>query len=201
MLNKVKENTDWKSKYQDVLNDIEARELEWTEIEELLRKTIGRLSIAGRGADERLDKQLRLIQTLSREKRDEKLATALDQLSEIVASLEDTTNTDVKQRRSDPIMLMLELLQNIHFSAAQRGQLKSICSELLVSVANGHDRDSVSVYIQKLSSLINENFDNLDSDSKSARIVLQLLDLLDLGEPRGEQIREQFRGTSEFREQ
>jgi diguanylate cyclase len=201
MLNKVQESTDWKSKYQDVLNDIEARELEWTEIEALLRKTIGRLSIAGRGADQRLDKQLRLIQKLSREKRDEKLATALEQLSEIVTSLEDTTNTDVKQRRSDPIMLMLELLQNIHFNAAQRGQLKLICSELLVSVAKGHDRDSISVYIQKLSVLINENFDNLDSDSKSVRIVLQLLDLLDLGDPGGEQIREQFRDTTEFREQ
>lgn len=184
-----------------MLDDLEARELEWTQIEELLRKTIGRLSIAGRGVDERLDKQLRIIQSLSLEKRDQKLGAALATLSEILASLEDTQIGGARQRRSDPIMLMLELLQNIHFSATQRGQLKTICSELLVSVANGHDRDSVSVYIQKLSSLINENFDNLDSDSKSARIVLQLLDLLDLGEPRGEQIREQFRGTSEFREQ
>jgi diguanylate cyclase len=201
MLHNIQQNTDWKSKYQDVLDDLEARELEWTQIEELLRKTIGRLSIAGRGLDERLDKQLRIIQALSREKLDQKLAAALSKLSEILASLEDTQIGDAKQRRSDPIMLMLELLQNIHFSATQRGQLKAICSELLVSVANGHDRDSVSVYIQKLSSLINENFDNIDSDSKSARIVLQLLDLLDLGEPQGEQIREQFRGTREFREQ
>ena len=182
-LHNIQQNTDWKSKYQDVLDDLEARELEWTQIEELLRKTIGRLSIAGRGVYERLDKQLRIIQSLSREKRDQKLGAALGTLSEILESLEDTQIGGTKQRRSDPIMLMLELLQNIHFSATQRGQLKTICSELLVSVANGHDRDSVSVYIQKLSSLINENFDNLDSDSKSARIVLQLLDLLDLGEP------------------
>jgi diguanylate cyclase len=201
MLHNIQQNTDWKSKYQDVLDDLGARELEWTQIEELLRKTIGRLSIAGRGVDERLDKQLRVIQTLSREKLDQKLASALGKLSEILASLEDTQIGNAKQRRSDPIMLMLELLQNIHFNATQRGQLKAICSELLVSVANGHDRDSVSVYIQKLSSLINENFDNIDSNSKSARIVLQLLDLLDLGEPQGEQIREQFRGTREFREQ
>jgi diguanylate cyclase len=201
MLHKVEENTDWKSKYQDVLNDLEARELEWTEIEDLLRKTIGRLTIAGRGVDDRLDKQLRVIQQCSREKLDDKLALALTRLSEVIASLEDTQIGGVKQRRSDPIMLMLELLQNIHFNATQRGQLKQICSELLVSVANGHDRDSVSVYIQKLSVLINENFDNLDSDSKSSRIVLQLLSLLDLGEPRGEQILEQFRDTQEFREQ
>ena len=201
MLHKVKENTDWKSKYQDVLDDIEARELEWTNIEDLLRKTIGRLSIAGRGLDDRLDKQLRVIQQCSREKLDEKLAQALTKLSEVIASLEDTQIGGVKQRRSDPIMLMLELLQNIHFNATQRGQLKQICSELLVSVANGHDRDSVSVYIQKLSVLINENFDNLDTDSKSAKIVIRLLSLLDFGEPQGEQIREQFRDTREFREQ
>ena len=60
-LHNIQQNTDWKSKYQDVLDDLEARELEWTQIEELLRKTIGRLSIAGRGVDERLDKQLRII--------------------------------------------------------------------------------------------------------------------------------------------
>ena len=201
MLHKVEESTDWKSKYQDVIEDLEARELGWTKIEDLLRKTIGRLSIAGRGLDDRLDKQLRVIQQCSREKLDDKLAQALAKLSEVITSLEDTQIGGVKQRRSDPIMLMLELLQNIHFNATQRRQLKKICSELLVSVANGHDRNSVSVYIQKLSVLINENFDNLDSDSKSARIVLQLLSLLDLGEPRGEQIREQFRDTQEFREQ
>ena len=39
MLHNIQQNTDWKSKYQDVLDDLEARELEWTQIEELLRKT------------------------------------------------------------------------------------------------------------------------------------------------------------------
>jgi diguanylate cyclase len=200
MLNKLEENTDWKSKYQDVLDDLEVREREWMQIEELLRKTIGRLSIAGRGLNTRLDTHLRLIQTLSREKRDEKLAEALAQLADIVAAL-DAPQAGKKPRRSDPIMLMLELLQNIHFNAPQRGQLRDICSELLISVANGHDRDSVSVYIQKLSLLINENFDNLDSNGKSAKIVLQLLELLDLGEPQVETIRQQFSDSTEFREQ
>ena len=199
MLHKLEENTDWKSKYQDAVKDIEARELEWEKIEGLLRKTIGRLSIAGRGLDARLDKQLRLIQDLSREKRDQKLAEALRTLSDIVASLDEPQSGD-KQRRSDPIMLMLELLQNIHFDAKQRGQLKSICSELLISVANGHDRDSISVYIQKLSALINENFDNLDVDSNSAKIVFQLLDLLDLEPSRNDKIHDLFEDTREFRE-
>lgn len=46
LLHKVEENTDWQSKYQAVLNDLEAHELEWTKIEKLPRKTIGRLSDA-----------------------------------------------------------------------------------------------------------------------------------------------------------
>ena len=84
------------------------------------------------GLDSRLDKQLRIIQELPREIRDEKLAAALTHLSDVVASLEDTQTGGKKQRRSDPIMLMLELLPNIHFDAAQRRQLKEICSELSV---------------------------------------------------------------------
>ena len=200
MLHKVEENTDWRSKYQDTLRDLEARELEWEKIEALLRKTIGRLSIAGRGLDEQLDKHLRLIQELSREKRDEKLADALTRLSDIVAALDDP-RPNPAARRSDPIMLMLELLQNIHFDAVQRNQLKEICSELLISVANGHDRDSVSVYIQKLSALINENFDNLGEDTKTARILSRLLDLLNLDAPASARIRTQLDGIREFREQ
>ncbi|MDH3390039.1 MAG: hypothetical protein OEN02_19300, partial [Gammaproteobacteria bacterium] len=200
MLHKVQENTDWRSKYQDAIKDLEARELEWEQIEALLRKTIGRLSIAGRGLDTHLDQQLRVIQDLSREKRNEKLAEALNKLSEIVASLEDPQAVN-KPRRSDPIMLMLELLQNIHFDAAQRGQLKEICSELLISVANGHDRDSVSVYIQKLSALINENFDNLDQDDRTSKILFRLLDMLALDESRDKEVRAQLENIREFRDQ
>ena len=136
MLHKLEENTDWKSKYQDVVEDLEIRGREWEKIETLLRKTIGRPSIAGRGLDSRLDKQLRIIQELSREERNEKLAAALTRLSDVIASLEDTQIGGKKQRRADPIMLMLELLQNIYFDTSQRDQLKEIRSELLKSVAN-----------------------------------------------------------------
>jgi len=200
MLHKVEENTDWRSKYQDTLDQLEAREVEWEQIESLLRKAIGRLSIAGRGFDERLDKHLFLIQELSREKRDEKLAGALEKLSGAVAAFDDT-QTNRKSRRSDPIMLMLELLQNIHFDATQRDQLKEICSELLISVASGHDRDSISVYIQKLSALINENFDNLGDDTKTVKILFRLLDLLLLDETSSSNMRAQLGDIKEFRDQ
>ena len=146
MLDKVEQNNDWKSKYQVALADLEERQHEWMKIEDLLRKAIARLSIAGQGLDPRLDKHLRIIQDLSRDKRDEKLAEALGKLSSVITALDDTQPN--KQRRSDPIMLMLELLQGIHFNKTQRQQLREICSELLKSVANGQDREMVSRYIK-----------------------------------------------------
>ncbi len=197
MLHKVDQDSDWKSKYQQALEALDEREREFCEIEALLRKTVGRLSIAGRGLDARLDEQLSIIQRLTREKRDDKLRMALDELSAVIASLDDPEPGD-KNRRSDPLMVMLELLQNIHFSASQRGELREICAELLKSVARGQDRDSISVYVQRLATLINQNFDQVDANSNTAEVVLRLLDLLHLDDSSDQQIRERFGEISEL---
>ncbi len=179
MLNEAEQTTDWKSKYQAALDDLDTREREWTRIEELLRKAIGRLTIAGRGIDADLDQQLRLIQELSREKRDARLADALESLSRIITALDVTRGSNLS-RRSDPILLLLELLQNIHFDKAQRAQLREICSELLKSVAGGQERDQISVYIQRLAELINQNFDHPSAKTDALQIVTRLLGLLEL---------------------
>ena len=154
MLNEAEQNTDWKSKYQATLDELDAREREWTEVEDLLRKTIARLSVAGRGIDTRLDKQLRLVHDLTREKRNAQLADARAALSEVMTALDESRGGSLS-RRSDPILLMLELLQSIHFDKAQRAQLREICSELLKSVASGQDRERISLYISQLAALIN----------------------------------------------
>ncbi len=199
MLDPVPQTNDWKSKYQAAHDALEAREREWAEVEQLLRKAIGRLSIAGRGLDTRLDAQLELIRELSREKRDEKLAQALEALAEIITTLDDPQYAS-KQRRSDPIMFLLELLHGIHFDKSQRLQLREICSDLLKSVAQGQDRDVITGYIHRLAALINENFDNLEVTSNSSKIVFQLLDLLDLDAERRDGIHALLQQADEFRE-
>lgn len=199
MLDPVPQTNDWKSKYQAALEQLESRESEWAQVEQLLRKTIGRLSIASRGLDARLDAQLELIRELSREKRDEKLARALEALSEIITTLDDPQYAS-KQRRSDPIMFLLELLHGIHFDKSQRQHLREICSDLLKSVAQDHDRDVITGYIHQLAALINENFDNLEVTSNSSKIVFQLLDLLDLDAARRNGIHTLLQQADEFRE-
>lgn len=199
MLNKVEQHTDWKSKYQATLDDLEAREREWIQIETLLRETIARLTQAGCGVDAKLDRQLRLIRDLSQERRNEKLEQALAVLADIIASLEHDQSASLP-RRSDPILLMLELLQSIHFDKAQRAQLRRICSELLKSVASGQDHAQVSLYIGELAGLINENFDHPSAHTSAVQIVLQLLDLLQLDQAERDSIRGRFGDNEEVEE-
>ncbi len=200
MLKLVEQNNGWEAKYQAALRELESRESQWQEIEALLRKAIGRLTTAPRGLDADLDKQLQVIQKLSREKRDEKLGQALEKLAQIIGSL-DKPRSSEKQRRSDPVLLMLELLQGIHFDAAQRLRLKSICSDLLKAVARGQERQRISGFVRQLSLLINENFDHIKRSHNTSEIIFQLIELLDFDDVRQAQFKHSFSDTRDFQQQ
>lgn len=200
MLKLVEQNNGWEAKYQAAIRELEVREIQWQEIEALLRKTVGRLTTASLGLDARLDSQLQIIQKLNREKRDEKLGQALEKLANIIASM-DKPRVSEKQRRSDPVLLMLELLQGIHFDAAQRLQLRTICSDLLKAVAKGQDRQRISGFIKQLSLLINENFGQIKSSQNTSEIVFQLIELLDFDEIRQAQFKHSFSDIRKFQEQ
>ena len=188
----MKQNTDWKAKYQGTIKELDARESEWRSLEKILRKAITRLSIAGRGLDKKLDQQLELIQTLSREKQDQNLSGALETLSQIVSALEHGGSGTHKKQRSDPVLLLLELLQKIQFSGSQRADLKLICSDLLKAIARGQDRDTMAGYITRLAGLINENFDSNEAQEYSAEIVFQLIRLIDIDEAGQQKIENEF---------
>jgi len=95
----LRQNTDWKAKYQGAIKELDAKQSEWHSREKILRKAVARLSIAGRGLDKKLDKRLELIQSLSQDKQDQKLSNALEGLSQVVTSLKNSSKTfDEKQR-------------------------------------------------------------------------------------------------------
>ena len=188
----LKQNTDWKSKYQSSIKELDAKESEWLSLEGILRKAVARLCIAGRGLDKKLDQQLELIQSYSREKQNRKLSEALESLSQIVSVLEDKNQASDKKQRADPVLLLLELLQKIQFSDSQRAELKLICSDLLKAVARGQDRDVLAGYATRLAVLINENFDNRDAQVYSADIVFQLIRLMNIEDQGREEIAQKF---------
>jgi diguanylate cyclase len=54
----VPDTPDWKQKYRDSLLEIEAEEQRWRQVEQALRRLVGRLCAAGMGVDPQLDDEL-----------------------------------------------------------------------------------------------------------------------------------------------
>jgi diguanylate cyclase len=75
----VSDTADWKQKYRDSLLEMEAEEKRWREIEQLLRRLIGRLCAAGMGVDRQLDDELAAIAAANRRSAD---ATELERLAQ-----------------------------------------------------------------------------------------------------------------------
>jgi len=77
----MSETADWKQKYRDSLREMEAEEKRWREVEQVLRRLIGRLCAAGMGLDPHLDDELTALAAANRRNADalllEKLAESL----------------------------------------------------------------------------------------------------------------------------
>jgi diguanylate cyclase len=77
----LSEITDWKLKYRDSLLEMEAEEKRWREVEQILRRLIGRLCAAGMGVDRQLDDELQGLAAANRRNADaaelERLAASL----------------------------------------------------------------------------------------------------------------------------
>lgn len=80
---------DWKTKYFDSLKQLEDKESTWNDLENLLRKAISRLAISAKGIDKRLDRVLKSIQTNARKKKDIALNADLEELSSVLAKIDD----------------------------------------------------------------------------------------------------------------
>jgi diguanylate cyclase len=77
----MSETADWKQKYRDSLREMEGEEKRWREVEQVLRRLIGRLCAAGMGLDPHLDDELTALAAANRRNADalllEKLAESL----------------------------------------------------------------------------------------------------------------------------
>lgn len=199
----MKQDNDWKDKYQTTVKELDAKESEWQALEEILRKAIGRLSIAGRGIDSALDQQLKDIQQFSRKKQDQKLLEALEKLANIVASLDDdqplpgsTTTTAIS---FEPSTILLKMLQGIQLDKKQRTELKKVCDNLLQSIAKGDDQKSIEPQVEQLSTIINNGLTSVDSTTDTVQIFLfQLVSLLELNDDNRQKVDQQFNLKAEL---
>jgi diguanylate cyclase len=77
----LSETIDWKQKYRDSVQEMELEEKRWRDVEQILRRLIGRLCAAGMGVDHQLDEELKGLAAANRRNADaaelERLAASL----------------------------------------------------------------------------------------------------------------------------
>ena len=189
----MKQDSDWKDKYQATVKELDAKEGEWLAIEEILRKAIARLSIAGRGIDKSLDKQLKEIQQFSRQKQDKDLLQALENLANIVAALDDDQPALSSVNKFDPSSALLEMLKGIQLEPGKKDNLKNLCADLLNSISSGANQSSIEALVAQLSNLINDSIAPAEPAPELAqKILFQLISLLELNDDSQQQINQQF---------
>jgi diguanylate cyclase len=85
----VSETADWKQKYRDSLIEMEAEEVRWKQVEQVLRRLVGRLCAAGMGVNPQLDDELIALAAANRRNADaDELARLADSLTTTVVTVD-----------------------------------------------------------------------------------------------------------------
>jgi diguanylate cyclase len=89
----VSESSDWKQKYRDSLLEMETEEKRWRQVEQLLRRLIGRLCAAGMGIDPQLDDELSALAAANRRNADaSELEQLADSLTTVVVAVDEVSS-------------------------------------------------------------------------------------------------------------
>ena len=87
----MSETADWKQKYRDSLVEMEAEEARWRQVEQVLRRLVGRLCAAGMGVNPRLDDELIALAAANRRNADaEELGRLAETLTTTVVAVDAT---------------------------------------------------------------------------------------------------------------
>ena len=96
----------WKKKFYDQLDQLEQKEHEWGKLEALLKRTIGRLSLAAEGHHHALDQHIRDVRDSVRETvNSRRLESILEKLSAGLVKIEEQNKTPPRK-----IVSVLQLL-------------------------------------------------------------------------------------------
>ena len=149
----MSETADWKQKYRDSLVEMEAEEVRWRHVEQVLRRLVGRLCAAGMGVNPRLDDELIALAAANRRNAD---ADALARLAESL------TTTVVAVDAACPV-------PTITFPATDTKSRLAIKS-LLERLAAGDPKNPAAALIGELATAKN--------DSALANIIGRAADLV-----------------------
>ncbi len=152
----------WKNKYFDSLEDLEKKEKQWSGVEDLLRRTISRLTLAAEGLDDTLDRQLKELRDAIRD-RDEgpTLSRKIESMSNTLVQLEKERSA--KQSAPPAAHLLLQLLDQLQFPREANREAKGIRKAIAAATAE----TPTAPLIKPLAALISDSLQQA-STGKSA---------------------------------
>lgn len=141
--NSTQELAQWKKKYFDHLEESEYREKQWAEADDLLRKTISRLTLAADGVDKTLDRQLRDLRNAIRDRvTAAQLRRCIDDMSDTLVKLDGERRKREPRGEHNPL---LELLDALSLPKGTGRQVKALKKQL-ETAASGEARAATEAF-------------------------------------------------------
>ena len=176
----LSEIIDWKQKYRDSVQEMEVEEKRWRDVEQILRRLIGRLCAAGMGVDRQLDDELKGLAAANRRNADaaelEKLAASLTTAVVAVDATSPVLHLTVAQSAPPPKAVrwgstcqalagLLDRLKSGEFDAAK-------IPVLIAELAAASSDTALAAIVGRVADLVHERSDLLARERLQAAAVL-----------------------------
>ncbi len=176
----MSETADWKQKYRDSLIEMEAEEVRWRQVEQVLRRLVGRLCAAGMGVNLKLDNELIALAAANRRNADvEELARLADSLTTTVVAVDATAPvptitfppTDAQTRLA--IKSLLERL-------AARDPKDPTAAALIAELASAKNDSALAKVVMRAADLVRGTSEQLQRERlQTAEILSEVTKRLD----------------------
>jgi diguanylate cyclase len=176
----VADSDDWKQKYRDSLIEMEAEEARWRQVEQVLRRLVGRLCAAGMGVNPKLDDELKTLAAANRRNAD------AEELGRLAESL---TTKIVAVDAISPIPTITFATSEIHTRLAIKALLErlpagdngnSAAQALIAELATAKNDAAVAGIVNRAADLIQEHGGQLARErAKTAEILAEVTNRLE----------------------
>jgi diguanylate cyclase len=176
----VSETADWKQKYRDSLIEMEAEEVRWKKVEQVLRRLVGRLCAAGMGVNLKLDNELIALAAANRRNADvDELARLADSLTTTVVAVDAAAPvptitfppTDTQTRLA--IKSLLERL-------AARDPKDPAAPALIAELSGAKNDSALAKVVARAADLVHEHGEQLQRERlRTAEILAEVTKRLD----------------------
>lgn len=168
---------DWKEKYLDLIDTQERQEKRFDEQQEILKRALGRLSVAATGLDEELDKRLDELRKQLRAAEPKPLAPLVSRLESSVVAF-DSRRDQRAQVSLTSLRQVSEQLQSISRDKSADKALKGFRKDLKKRVELQHQYAGMLEELANLQSLVIESIstepDGLWNKLKNKRDIIPL---------------------------